>query len=176
MDRRKKVYHRINDQIRYPQIRIVGEGVESKVCTVAEAIKIAEGLVVDVVEINSKVSPPVCKLIRYDKFLYEEKKKIKEIEKKNRENRVDVKEIRFSPNTDTHDVDFKLKHAMKFLTDGDKVKAVIKFSGRELAFKDRGQKLLLEFVAKLEGYGLPESLPKMEGKWMSLTIKPISKK
>jgi len=173
---KNKISHRINEGIRSPQIRIVGDGIESKVCTVIEAMRIAEGLNVDVVEINSKATPPVCRLIRYDKYLYEEKKKAREVERKNRESRVDVKELRFRPNTDTHDVEFKLKHAMKFLTEGDKVKAVIKFSGRELAFKDRGQKLLLEFVAKLEGYGVAESLPKMEGKWMSLIIKPISKK
>ena len=176
MNRRQKVYHRINEQIRQPEIRIVGDNIESKVCTVTEAMRIAEGLNVDVVEINSKSTPPVCRLVRYDKYLYEEKKKAREVERKNRESRVDIKELRFRPNTDTHDVDFKLKHAIKFLTEGDKVKAVIKFSGRELAFKDRGQKLLLEFVAKLEGYGIAESLPKMEGKWMSLIIKPISKK
>jgi translation initiation factor IF-3 len=134
-------------------------------------MKIAEPLDVDVVEINSKVSPPVCKLIRYDKFLYEEKRKAKEIEKKNREQRVDIKEIGLGPNTDTHDIEFKVKHAVNFLKEGNKVKLVMKFSGREMVYKERGEKLMLEFVQKLEDYGVAESLPKMEGKRMFVTLK-----
>jgi translation initiation factor IF-3 len=149
----------------------VGDGIESKVCSIQEAMKIAEPLDVDVVEINPNSNPPVCKLIRYDKFLYEEKRKAKEIEKKNREQRVDIKEIGLGPNTDTHDIDFKVKHAINFLNDGDKVKLVMKFSGREMVFKDRGEKLMLEFIQKLENYGVAESLPKMEGKRMFVTIR-----
>jgi len=168
---KNKVFHRINDGIRAPQIRIVGDGIESKICSVQEAMKIAEPLDVDVVEINSKVSPPVCKLIRYDKFLYEEKRKAKEIEKKNREQRVDIKEIGLGPNTDTHDIEFKVKHAVNFLKEGNKVKLVMKFSGREMVYKERGEKLMLEFVQKLEDYGVAESLPKMEGKRMFVTLK-----
>jgi translation initiation factor IF-3 len=168
---KNKIFHRINDGIRSPQIRIVGDGIESKICSVQEAIKIAEPLDVDVVEINSKVSPPVCKLIRYDKFLYEEKRKAKEIEKKNREQRVDIKEIGLGPNTDTHDIEFKVKHAVNFLKEGNKVKLVMKFSGREMVYKERGEKLMLEFVQKLEDYGVAESLPKMEGKRMFVTLK-----
>jgi translation initiation factor IF-3 len=168
---KNKVFHRINEGIRSPQIRIVGDGIESKICSVQEAMKIAEPLDVDVVEINSKVSPPVCKLIRYDKFLYEEKRKAKEIEKKNREQRVDIKEIGLGPNTDTHDIEFKVKHAVNFLKEGNKVKLVMKFSGREMVYKERGEKLMLEFVQKLEDYGVAESLPKMEGKRMFVTLK-----
>lgn len=168
---KNKVFHRINDGIRAPQIRIVGDDIESKICSVQEAMKIAEPLDVDVVEINSKVSPPVCKLIRYDKFLYEEKRKAKEIEKKNREQRVDIKEIGLGPNTDTHDIEFKVKHAVNFLKEGNKVKLVMKFSGREMVYKERGEKLMLEFVQKLEDYGVAESLPKMEGKRMFVTLK-----
>jgi translation initiation factor IF-3 len=168
---KNKISHRINEGIRSPQIRIVGDGIESKICSVQEAIKIAEPLDVDVVEINSKVSPPVCKLIRYDKFLYEEKRKAKEIEKKNREQRVDIKEIGLGPNTDTHDIEFKVKHAVNFLKEGNKVKLVMKFSGREMVYKERGEKLMLEFVQKLEDYGVAESLPKMEGKRMFVTLK-----
>jgi translation initiation factor IF-3 len=168
---KNKVFHRINDGIRAPQIRIVGDGIESKICSVQEAMKIAEPLDVDVVEINSKVSPPVCKLIRYDKFLYEEKRKAKEIEKKNREQHVDIKEIGLGPNTDTHDIEFKVKHAVNFLKEGNKVKLVMKFSGREMVYKERGEKLMLEFVQKLEDYGVAESLPKMEGKRMFVTLK-----
>ena len=168
---KNKVFHRINEGIRSPQIRIVGDGIESKICSVQEAMKIAEPLDVDVVEINSKVSPPVCKLIRYDKFLYEEKRKAKEIEKKNREQRVDIKEIGLGPNTDTHDIEFKVKHAVNFFKEGNKVKLVMKFSGREMVYKERGEKLMLEFVQKLEDYGVAESLPKMEGKRMFVTLK-----
>ena len=167
---KNKVFHRINDGIRAPQIRIVGDGIESKICSVQEAMKIAEPLDVDVVEINSKVSPPVCKLIRYDKFLYEEKRKAKEIEKKNREQRVDIKEIGLGPNTDTHDIEFKVKHAVNFLKEGNKVKLVMKFSGREMVYKERGEKLMLEFVQKLEDYGVAESLPKMEVKRIFVTL------
>jgi translation initiation factor IF-3 len=168
---KNKNSHRINEAIRNPQIRIVGDGIESKVCSVQEAMKIAEPLGVDVVEINPNSNPPVCKLIRYDKFLYEEKRKQKEIEKKNREQRVDLKEIGLGPNTDTHDIDFKLKHAINFLSKGDKVKLVMKFSGREMMFKERGEKLVLEFIQRLEEYGVAESLPKFEGKRMFVTIR-----
>ena len=169
---KSKVSHRINDAIRSSQVRIVGDNIESKVCSLSEAIRIAESNEMDVVEINPNVNPPVCKIIRYDKFLYEEKRKQKEIEKKNRESRVDVKEIQFSPNIDTHDVEFKSKHAIKFLTEGDKVKLIVKFGGREIMFKERGQKALLEFVDKLSEYGVAEYLPKLEGKRMHVTLKP----
>ena len=168
---KNKVFYRINEDIRSPQIRIVGDDIESKICSVREAIKMAEEIGVDVVEINSNANPPVCKLIRYDKFLYEEKRKQKEIEKKNREQRVDVKEIGLGPNTDTHDIDFKVKHAINFLTKGDKVKLVMKFSGREMVYKDRGERLILEFIQRLEEYGVAESLPKLEGKRMFVTIR-----
>lgn len=164
--------YRINTQIRHPQIRIIGDGIESKVCTVNEALRIAQQLDVDLVEVNPTTNPPICRLIRYDKFLYEEKRKIKEKEKRNREQRVEVKELRFSPNTDTHDVDFKTRHAIKFLTDGDKVKTVIKFSGREIVFKDQGEKLLLELAERLQEHGIPESMPKLEGKRMFMIFKP----
>lgn len=167
-----KISYRVNTEIRHPQIRIVGDGVESKVCTVNEAIRIAQTLDVDVVEINSNASPPVCKLIRYDKFLYEEKRKIKEKEKRDREQRVEVKELRFGPNTDTHDLEFKTRHAINFLNEGDKVKAVIKFTGREIIFKEQGERLLLQLAEKLQEYGIAESMPKLEGKRMFMTFRP----
>lgn len=169
---KNKVFHRINEGIRSPQIRIVGDGIESKICSVQEAMKIAEPLDVDVVEINSNASPPVCKLIRYDKFLYEEKRKIKEKEKRDREQRVEVKELRFGPNTDTHDLEFKTRHAINFLNEGDKVKAVIKFTGREIIFKEQGERLLLQLAEKLQEYGIAESMPKLEGKRMFMTFRP----
>jgi translation initiation factor IF-3 len=171
-----KVYHRINDSIKAFKVRIVGENVESKIYPINDALKLAESLEVDLVEINQNSDPPICKLIRYDKFLFEEKRKQKEIEKKNREQRVDVKEIGLGPNTDVHDIDFKVKQAINFLTKGDKVKIVMKFVGREMVYKERGQKLMLEFVEKLSENGLPENLPKMEGKKMFIIIKPITKK
>jgi len=171
-----KVYHRINDSIKAFKVRVVGENVESKIYPINEALKLAESLEVDLVEINQNSDPPICKLIRYDKFLFEEKRKQKEIEKKNREQRVDVKEIGLGPNTDVHDIDFKVKQAINFLTKGDKVKIVMKFVGREMVYKERGQKLMLEFVERLSENGLPENLPKMEGKKMFIIIKPITKK
>jgi translation initiation factor IF-3 len=171
-----KISHRINDSIKAFKVRVVGENVESKIYPINEALKLAESLEVDLVEINQNSDPPICKLIRYDKFLFEEKRKQKEIEKKNREQRVDVKEIGLGPNTDVHDIDFKVKQAINFLTKGDKVKIVMKFVGREMVYKERGQKLMLEFVEKLSENGLPENLPKMEGKRMFMTIKPITKK
>lgn len=169
---KNKVFHRINEGIRSPQIRIVGDNIESKVCSLSEAIRIAQTLDVDVVEINSNASPPVCKLIRYDKFLYEEKRKIKEKEKRDREQRVEVKELRFGPNTDTHDLEFKTRHAINFLNEGDKVKAVIKFTGREIIFKEQGERLLLQLAEKLQEYGIAESMPKLEGKRMFMTFRP----
>jgi len=168
----KKPSHRVNEEIRSYQIRIVGDNIESKVCSVNEAIKIAESLGVDVVEISPSSNPPVCKLVRYDKFIFEEKRKQKELEKKNREQRVDVKEIGLGPNTDTHDIDFKLKHAINFLNKGDKVKIVMKFMGREMVHKERGEKLVLEFIQRLEEHGTPESLPSFEGKRLFVTVKP----
>jgi len=169
---KKKVSHNINESIKQSQIRIVGEGVESKICTVNEAIKLANDLGVDVVEINSNVSPVICKLIRYDKFLYEEKRKLKETKKKNREQQIEVKEIRLTPSTDTHDLNFKLKHSINFLTDGDKVKVVMKFAGREIVHKEKGEKLMLEFALKLEEHGIVEALPKLEGKRMFMILRP----
>ena len=175
MVRQNKISHNINEGIKHSQIRIVGEGVESKVCSVNEALRIAEGMGVDVVEINSSSSPVICKLIRYDKFLYEEKKRLKEIQKKNREQQVEVKEIRLTPTTDTHDLNFKLKHSINFLEEGDKVKVVMKFSGREIIHKEKGEKLMLEFAVKLEEHGIVEAFPKLEGKRMFMTIKPKKK-
>ena len=172
----KKKSHRLNSEVRYPKVRVIGEGIESKECSSYEASKMAESMGVDLIEVNPNSNPPLVKLMRYDKFLYEEKKKSKLIDKKNREQRVDVKEIRLTPNTDTHDLNFKLKHATEFLEEGDKVKASIFFSGREIVYKDRGEILLLEFCQKLEEVGVPEALPKMEGKRMFVMIRPIKKK
>ncbi len=127
----------------------------------------------DLVEISPKANPPVCKIIDYKKFLYEQKKKQKELKAK--QIKVVVKEIRFGPNTDDHDFEFKLNHAKKFLSDGSKVKAYVFFKGRTIVFKDRGEILLLKFAQELEEYGVVESMPKLEGKKMIIMINPKKK-
>lgn len=162
--------HRINDRIRSPKVRVVGENIESDVYPIHEAIKMAEELGLDLVEISPNAEPPVCRIIDYNKFLYEKKRKEKEIKAKSAKS--EVKEIRFTPNTDDHDFDFKSKHAEKFLKDGDKVKAYVQFRGRAIVFKDRGELLLLKFAERLSEFGQLESMPKMEGKRMLAIFAP----
>ncbi len=156
----KEAEHRINNLIKAPMVRVVGEDVEGGVMSLSEALKLAEELEVDLVEISPNAEPPVCRLVDYNKFLYERKKKEKE--QKAKAKQTEVKEIRFTPKTDEHDLEFKLKHAIKFLQDGDKVKAFVQFKGRSILFQDRGQLLLLKFAEKLADYGTLESMPKME--------------
>ena len=139
-----------------------------------EAKKIASELELDLVEISPNASPPVCKVIDYKKFLYEQKKRQKEMKAK--AVKVVVKEIRFGPNTDDHDYEFKLKHALKFIAEGAKVKAYVFFKGRSILFKDKGQILLLKFAQALEEVATVESMPKMEGKRMIMMIAPKKKK
>ncbi len=127
----------------------------------------------DLVEISPKANPPVCKIIDYKKFLYDQKKKQKAL--KSKQTKVVIKEIRFGPNTDEHDFNFKLNHAKKFLEEGAKVKAYVFFKGRTIVFKERGEVLLLKFVSELEEYGLPEAMPKMEGKKMIVNLVPKKK-
>ncbi|MDX2442542.1 MAG: translation initiation factor IF-3 [Bacteroidales bacterium] len=166
---------RINEQIRVPAIRLVGDNIkESAVISTKEALQMAEEMELDLVEISPKADPPVCKIIDYQKFLYQQKKKQKEIKAKTV--KVVVKEIRFGPNTDDHDYNFKLRHAQKFLEDGAKVKAFVFFKGRSILFKEQGEILLLRFATDLEEYGKVESLPKLEGKRMILFIGPKAKK
>lgn len=171
---KKEDPHRINDKIRIPEVRLVGENVEQGIFTTSDAIKIAEELELDLVEISPKATPPVCKICDYKKFLYQQKKKQKEI--KNKTVKVVIKEIRFGPNTDEHDFNFKLNHAKKFLEEGSKVKAYVFFKGRTIVFKDRGEILLLKFAQELEEIGKVELLPKMEGKKMNMIISPKVKK
>ena len=137
---------------------------------IEQALKMAEGQNLDLVEISPNVDPPICKVIDYSKFKYEQKKKKKEIKAKAQ--KTVVKEIRFGPNTDGHDFNFKLNHAVKFLKDGSKVKAYVHFYGRSIVFKDRGEILLLKFAQALEEYGKVEQFPKMEGKRMTLFLAP----
>ncbi|WP_245625985.1 translation initiation factor IF-3 [Marinifilum fragile] len=159
--------------MRARSVRVVGDNVEPGVYSISEALKLADEQELDLVEISPKADPPVCKIIDYKKFLYQQKKKQKEIKAK--AVKVVVKEIRFGPNTDEHDYNFKLKHAEKFLNEGAKVKAYVFFKGRSILFKDKGEILLLKFAQDLEELGKVEQLPKLEGKRMTMFITPKKK-
>ena len=165
-----KTQYRVNEQIRARDVRIVGDDIESTVMPLRDALRLAEQKGVDLVEISPNAEPPVCRLIDYSKFLYQQKKRQKEMKAK--QVKVDVKEIRFGPQTDDHDYNFKLKHAMGFLADGDKVKAYVFFRGRSILFKEQGEVLLLRFAQDLEEYGKVESMPVLEGKRMIMFIAP----
>lgn len=165
-----KQQYRINEQIHVREVRIVGDDIESTVMPTYKAIQLAEQKGVDLVEISPNAQPPVCRLIDYSKFIYQQKKHQKEIKAK--QVKVDVKEIRFGPQTDDHDYDFKLKHAKGFLSEGDKVKAYVFFKGRSILFKEQGEVLLLRFAADLEEYGKVEQMPQLEGKRMIMFIAP----
>ncbi len=171
---RKEAEHRINHFIRVPQVRLVGDNVEVGVYSTQEALKIAQEQQLDLVEISPNADPPVCKVIDYNKFLYDKKKKEKEMKAKAKVS--EVKEIRFTPNTDDHDFDFKSRHAEGFLKDGNKVKAYVQFKGRAIQFKERGELLLLKFAERLQEIGQPEALPKLEGKRMFIMLAPKSAK
>ena len=149
---------------------MVGENIQADIYKIDEAIKLAQSQGLDLVEISPKAEPPVCKIIDYSKFKYEQKKKQKEIKAK--AHKTVLKEIRFGPNTDDHDFNFKLKHAISFLDDGAKVKAYVHFVGRTIVFKERGEILLLKFAQALEENGKVDQLPKLEGKRMTLIISP----
>lgn len=162
--------HRTNHMIRVPEVRLVGENVEVGIYQTPEAMRIAQAQGLDLVEISPTANPPVCRIIDYNKFLYDEKKKKKEIKAKSKTS--EVKEIRFTPNTDDHDFEFKSKHAEKFLQDGNKVKAHVQFKGRAIMFKERGELLLLKFADRLKEVGALEGLPKLEGKKMQIMLAP----
>ncbi|HEV3225146.1 MAG TPA: translation initiation factor IF-3 [Puia sp.] len=166
--------HRTNNMIRVPNVRLVGENVTVGVYPIAEALRMAQDQALDLVEISPNADPPVCKIIDYNKFLYEKKRKEKEMKAKSKAS--EVKEIRFTPNTDDHDFDFKAKHAEKFLKDGDKVKAYVQFKGRAIQFRERGELLLLKFAERLNEVGVLEGMPKMEGKRMLAIWAPKSQK
>ena len=166
-----KQQYRVNEQIRgVRDVRIVGDDIESSVVSISKALQMAEQRGVDLVEISPNAEPPVCRLIDYSKFIYQQKKHQKEIKAK--QVKVDVKEIRFGPQTDDHDYNFKLKHAQGFLSDGDKVKAYVFFKGRSILFKEQGEVLLLRFAADLEEYGKVEQMPQLEGKRMIMFLAP----
>ena len=166
--------HRTNKMIRVPEVRLVGEGIEPGVYSIEVAQKMADDQELDLVEISPNAAPPVCRIIDYKKFLYENKRKEKEMKAHSKQS--EVKEIRFTPSTDEHDFEFKSKHAEKFLKDGNKVKAYVQFKGRAIMFKDRGELLLLKFAEKLAEVGVLESMPKMEGKRMLVIFAPKSQK
>src|SRR4051812_28635208 len=166
--------HRTNHMIRVPQVRLVGENVEVGVYPIIEAQRMAQDQGLDLVEISPQADPPVCKIIDYNKFLYEKKKREKEMKAKSKVS--EVKEIRFTPNTDDHDFDFKSKHAENFLKDGNKVKAYVQFKGRAIQFKERGELLLLKFADRLKEVGVLEGMPKMEGKRMLVIFAPKPQK
>ena len=165
----------INGQITAPQVRLVGDNIpEPGIWPIAKALQLADQLELDLVEISAKADPPVCKILDYQKYLYQQRKKAKEM--KSNAAKVVIKEIRFGPNTDEHDFQFKLKHAQEFLQEGSKVKATIFFRGRSIMFKDQGEKQLLRFAVELEEFGRPENMPVLEGKRMTMMIAPIKKK
>src|ERR1700730_3349344 len=171
---RREPEHRINHLIRVPQVRLVGDNVTVGVYPTAEALKMAQAQELDLVEISPQADPPVCKIIDYNKFLYDKKKKDKEMKAKSKAS--EVKEIRFTQGTDDHDFDFKAKHAENFLKDGNKVKAYVQFKGRAIQFQDRGQLLLLKFAERLTEVGVLENMPKMEGRRMLAMFAPKGKK
>ena len=166
--------HRINNRITARVVRVVGEEVEPKIMSIQEALSLADRLELDLVEISPNADPPVCKIVDYQKFLYQQKKKQKEIKAK--ATKIVVKEIRFGPNTDDHDYNFKLRHAIRFLEEGAKVRAYVFFKGRSILFKEQGEVLLLRFANDLEEYGKVEQLPKLEGKRMIISFTPKKKK
>lgn len=171
---KKEDEHRINEKITNSQIRLVGENIEPGIYYTDKAMELAYEQELDLVEISPNVDPPVCKIMDYKKFLYEKKKRDKEIKAK--AVKTVIKEIRFSSNTDEHDLDFKAKHAEKFLSDGDKVKCYVMFRGRDIVFKDRANLLLLNFAKRLEDVASVEAMPKLEGRRMFMTLIPKGKK
>ena len=170
----KEAAHRINERIREKEVRLVGDNVEQGVYSIEEALRIADEQELDLIEISPNAVPPVCRVADYQKFLYQQKKKEKELKAK--QAKVVVKEIRFGPQTDDHDYDFKLKHAIGFLQEGAKLKAYVFFKGRSILFKEQGEVLLLRFANDLEEYAKVDQLPQLEGKRMIIQLSPKKKK
>lgn len=167
---KKEAAHRINEHITAPMVRVVGDGMEATIMNVRDALKMAYDQGLDLVEISPNANPPVCKIIEYQKYLYEQKKKQKEM--KANSSKTVVKEIRLSPQIGEHDFNFLLKHAINFLQEGNKVKVEVFFRGRAIVYKDQGEAQLLKFAQALLDYGKPESMPHLEGKKMMMIIAP----
>ena len=172
-NKENKDQHAINDRIRAKEVRLVGDNVENGVYPIAEALRIADELDLDLIEISPNAEPPVCRVLDYQKFLYQQRKRMKE--QKAKSTKVVVKEIRFGPQTDDHDYNFKLKHAHGFLKEGAKVKAYVFFKGRSILFKEQGEVLLLRFANDLEEFGKVEQMPVLEGKRMTIMLTPKKK-
>src|SRR5574344_1163190 len=168
-----KMQYRINEKIRVREVSLVGDNVEQGVYTIQQALAFADQKQLDLVEISPNAAPPVCRIIDYQKFLYQQKKKQKE--QKAKATKITLKEIRFGPQTDDHDYNFKLKHAKAFLEEGCKLKAYVFFKGRSILFKEQGEVLLLRFANDLEDYGKVESMPVLEGKRMIIMMAPKKK-
>jgi translation initiation factor IF-3 len=166
----KEDQHKINDKITVPEVRVVGEGIEPGIYPTKKALEMAKEEGLDLVMITEKAVPPVCRIVDYKKFLYEQKKKDKELKAK--QQKVVIKEIRFGPQTDDHDYEFKKRHARSFLEEGSKLKAYVFFKGRSIIFKDQGEILLLKLAQELEDIGKVEQLPKLEGKRMIMMMAP----
>jgi translation initiation factor IF-3 len=162
--------YKVNERITAPRVRVVGENIKVDVYPIQQAIKLAQEQGLDLVEISPNADPPVCKVVDYSKFKYEQKKKQKEIKAKTQ--KVVIKEIRFGPNTEEHDFNFKVKHAENFLKEGSKVKATVTFFGRSIVYKERGEILLLRFAQALEEWGKVEAMPRLEGKRMGMLMMP----
>jgi translation initiation factor IF-3 len=161
---------KINKLIRATEVRLVGENIEPGVYNINKALEMAAEQTLDLVEISPNAVPPVCRIVDYSKFKYDQKKKQKELKAK--QTKVVMKEIRFGPNTDDHDFEFKLKHAKEFLKEGAKIKAYVHFVGRAIVFKDRGEQLLQRFMSALEDHGKVDVAPKLEGKRMFVFMSP----
>lgn len=170
----KEEPYRVNERITAPRVRVVGENIKVDVYPIQQAIKLAQEQNLDLVEISPNADPPVCKVVDYSKFKYEQKKKQKEIKAKTV--KVVIKEIRFGPNTEEHDFNFKVKHSENFLKEGSKVKATVTFFGRSIVYKERGEILLLRFAQALEEFGKVEAMPRLEGKRMSMLLMPKAAK
>jgi translation initiation factor IF-3 len=170
---KKKAEHLLNSEIRHPEVRITGDDIESRIVTNSEARRLAREMEMDLVEISSTATPPVCRICDYNKFLYDLKKKKKEQERK--QVKVETKEMRLTYTTDDHDVDFKVRHATEWLKNGDKVKCVIRFHGRTIMFREKGEMLLLKISQMLQEVGRVEALPKLDGKLMIMIIAPKKK-
>lgn len=172
--KRRGPEHNINEYVRHSEVRITGDGVESKVVTTAQALDIAREMGLDLVEIAASANPPVCRIVDYSKFLYDKKKKEKEIKAKAQ--KTVIKEIRFGPNTDTHDFEFKAKHAEGFLNDGAKVKVYVQFRGRAIVFKAQGFELMEKFIDRMGDLCKVEQEPKMEGRRIVMFLAPTKPK
>ncbi|MCQ2284327.1 MAG: translation initiation factor IF-3 [Bacteroidales bacterium] len=168
--RKKEAPHRINENITSQTVRVVGENFEPKIVSLREALALAEQFELDLVEISPNANPPVCKVMDYQKYLYEQKKKAKEI--KANSAKTTVKEIHMGPQTDDHDFNFKLNHAIRFLKDGYKVKVMVTFRGRAIVYKDQGELLLLRFAQSLEEVGKLDQMPTLLGRNMTIMVSP----